>query len=117
MAGLQKIYHKGKEIIYVDYRGMNEEEMLATAQCLKELLIKENKAHLRLVNISECFATPNFTAYIRGMGKEISHIPVKAAIVGVTGAKKVLLMGYNRMLGGAMRPFDHEEDAKNYLAR
>lgn len=115
MAGLQKIYHMGKEIIYVDYRGMKEEEMLATAQSLKVLLLRENKPHLRLVNISECFAKPKFTAYIREMGNEISHIPVKAAVVGITGAKKVLLMGYNRILGGSMRPFDHEEDAKNYL--
>ncbi len=55
MAGVQKIYHKGKEIVYVDYRGLTEDEMLATAKSLKELLLKDNKAHLRLVNISDCF--------------------------------------------------------------
>ena len=71
--------------------------------------------HLRLVNISDTPATRKFTSYIRELGKETKHIPVKAAIVGITGAKKVLLSGYNRLLGGAMRPFDDEETAKNYL--
>lgn len=89
--------------------------MLATAETLREWLLKENKSHLRLVNITDAFATPKFTAYIRQLGKDTKHIPVKGAVVGITGAKKVLLMGYNRLLGGAMKPFDDEESAKDYL--
>ena len=34
MPGLQKITHKGKEIVYIDYRGQSEEEMLKTASDL-----------------------------------------------------------------------------------
>jgi len=71
--------------------------------------------HLRLVNIAETPAGRKFTSYVRQLGKDTKHIPVKAAIVGITGAKKVLLSGYNRLLGGAMRPFDDEETAKEYL--
>lgn len=115
MPGLQKITHKGKEIIYVDYRGQSEDEMLATAQELKDFLMTDPEHHLRLVNITDTPATRKFTAFIRELGKETKHIPVKAAIVGITGAKKVLLSGYNRLLGGAMRPFDDEETAKEYL--
>lgn len=114
---VKKIIYKGKEIIYVDYRGESEDQMLNTATTLKELLLSENKAHLRLINISDAFATTRFTNYIRQLGKDTKHIPTKAAIVGITGAKKVLLLGYNRILGGAMRPFDDEETAKEYLIR
>ncbi|WP_421877586.1 hypothetical protein [Marinoscillum sp.] len=114
---VKKIVYKGKEIIYVDYRGESEDQMLHTATTLKELLLSENKAHLRLINISDAFATTRFTNYIRQLGKDTKHIPTKAAIVGITGAKKVLLLGYNRILGGAMRPFDDEETAKEYLIR
>jgi len=89
--------------------------MLQTAKNLREFLINNQADHLRLVNISDAFATPKFTSYIRQLGKDTGHIPVKAAIVGITGAKKVLLMGYNRLLGGAMRPFDDESAAKDYL--
>ncbi len=115
MSGIQRINHKGKEIIYIDYRGQSEDEMLATANQLKVFLLSEPGHHLRLVNISDTPATRKFTAFIRELGKETKHIPVKGAIVGITGAKKVLLAGYNRLLGGAMRPFDDEETAKEYL--
>lgn len=115
MAGMQKISHKGKEIIYIDYRGQSEGEMLATAKELKDFLLSDPGHHLRLVNISDTPATRKFTAFIRELGKETRHVPVKGAIVGITGAKKVLLSGYNRLLGGAMRPFDNEETAKEYL--
>lgn len=117
MAGVQKIQYQGKEIIYVDYRGQSEEQMLNTATILRQLILEESKPHLRLVNISEAFATPKFTSFIRDLGTEIQHIPARAAVVGIKGAKKVLLMGYNRILGGAMRPFDTEEEAKEYLVR
>ena len=115
MSGMQKISHKGKEIIYIDYRGQSEDEMLATAGKLKAFLLSDPGHHLRLVNITDTPATRKFTAYIRELGKETRDVPVKAAIVGITGAKKVLLAGYNRLLGGSMRPFDDEETAKEYL--
>ena len=116
MPKIQKITYKGKEIIYVDYRGQSEEEMLETAASLRDYLISNPGEHLRLVNITDTPATRKFTAYIREMGKETKSVPVKGAVVGITGAKKVLLSGYNRLLGGAMRPFDDEETAKEYLA-
>ena len=115
MPGLQKINHKGKDIIYIDYRGQSEDEMLETAHQLRDFLMTGPGHHLRLVNISDTPATRKFTTFIRELGKETKDIPVKGAIVGITGAKKVLLAGYNRLLGGAMKPFDDEASAKDYL--
>jgi len=89
MPGIQKIAHKGKEIIYVDYRGQSEKEMLETAASLREFLLSGPGHHLRLVNITDTPATRKFTAFIREMGKETKHVPVKGAVVGITGAKKV----------------------------
>ena len=115
MPTIQRINHKGKEIIYIDYRGLDEAKMIELAQSLRSFLEGEPGNHLRLVNISDTPAGRKFTSYIRQLGKDTKHIPVKGAIVGITGAKKVLLSGYNRLLGGAMRPFDDEETAKEYL--
>ncbi len=115
MPAIQRIEYKGEEIIYVDYRGLSEDEMLSMAGSLREFLLSEPGYHLRLVNITDTPATRQFTSFIRQLGKDTKHIPVKAAIVGITGAKKVLLSGYNRLLGGAMKPFDNEEKAKEYL--
>lgn len=115
MPAIQKINHKGQQIIYIDYRGLSEDDMISLAKSLREYLEGDPGFHLRLVNISDTPATRQFTSYIRQLGKETKHIPVRAAIVGITGAKKVLLSGYNRLLGGAMKPFDDEETAKEYL--
>jgi len=112
---IQKITHQGKEIVYVDYRGKSEEEMIETAESLREFLLSNPGFHLRLVNICDTPATRKFTSYIRQLGKDTKDIPVKGAVVGITGAKKVLLAGYNRLLGGSMRPFDDEATAKEYL--
>lgn len=101
--------------MYVDYRGLDEHGMLEMATSLRDHLLQNDQYHLRLVNISDTPATRKFTAYIRQLGKDTKHIPIKAAIVGISGAKKVLLAGYNRLLGGAMRPFDSEDMAKDYL--
>ncbi len=114
---VKTIFHEGKEIIYVDYRGETEDQMLSTASELRDVLLRQNKKHLRLINITGAYATPKFTSYIRKLGKETKHLPTKAAIVGISGAKKVLLIGYNRILGGVMRPFDDEESAKEYLVQ
>lgn len=115
MPGFSKFNHQGKEIIYVDYRGQSETEMIETASQLKEWLLNERKYHLRLVNISETFAQPRFAEFIRKLGKDTKDIPAKAAVVGITGAKKVLLMGYNRIMGNSLKPFDTEEEALAYL--
>ena len=115
MPEIQKVRHKGKEIVYVDYRGLNEDEMIKMASSLRDFLMGDPGYHLRLVNITDTPATRKFTAYIRQLGNDTKHVPVRAARVGITGAKKVLLTGYNRLLGGAMRPFDDEKTAKEYL--
>lgn len=115
MAGFSKIYYKGKEIIYVDYQGQSEDEMLGTASDLRDWLLHERKPHLRLVNITGAFAKPKFNQYIRKLGEETKDIPMKGAIVGVTGGKKALLIIYNKILGGSLKPFDTEEAAKEYL--
>ncbi len=70
--------------------------MLNLAKSLRYYLLSEPVYHLRLVNISDTPATRKFISYIRQLGKDTKQIPVKAAFVGVTGAKKVLLSGYNR---------------------
>ena len=115
MPAIKIISHKGHDIVYIDYRGLNEEEMLNLAKSLREHLLSNPQFHLRLVNITNIAATRKFTSFIRQLGRETKHIPVKAAIVGITGAKKVLLASYNKLLGGAMRPFENEDAAKEYL--
>ena len=115
MAGVSKITHGGKEIVYIDYRGMSSEEMIDTLKEAEEIIMSEDKQHLQLSNISGAFATPEFMKEANEFGKKSKALTDKAAIVGVSGRKKVSLSAYNLIVGGKLRPLNSEEDAKAYL--
>ena len=109
------INHQGKEILYIDYRHLGDDEMIDTINQMKEKVLALNKPHLRLVNVSETNASARFRTQMRQIGKEIGHIPSKVAIVRVPTSKRVVINAYNVMIGGKMKLFDNEEDAKAYL--
>ncbi|WP_462248632.1 hypothetical protein [Ekhidna sp.] len=109
------INHQGKEILYIDYRNLGDDEMIDTINQMREKVLALNKPHLRLVNVSGTNASARFRTQMRQIGKEIGHIPSKVAIVGVPTSKRVVINAYNVMIGGKMKLFDNEEDAKVYL--
>ena len=115
MSGFSKIIYKGKEILYLDHRGRNEDEMIETLKEAEAVMLAENKLCMQLINISNAFATPNFMKIGNEAGKRVKHLTLKSAVVGVTGAKKVLLNGYNALTGGKMKAFETEEEAKEFL--
>lgn len=115
MAGISKITYKGKEIHYIDNWGMNEDQIITTFKKTGGIILRDNKLHLQLINISDAFTTSGFMKVAREFEKKTKSLIKKAAIVGVTGVKKDLLEGYNLILGGKMKPFDTETEAKDYL--
>lgn len=109
------ISHQGKEIIYIDYRNLSDEEMVKTLLEMKEKVLALNKSHLRLVNVTGTNASATFRTQMRKIGKEIGHVPSKVAVVGVPSSKRVVINAYNVMIGGKMKLFENEEDALDYL--
>lgn len=114
---IQTIVHQGKEIIYIDYRNQSDEEMIATLQKTKDIVLALNKPHLRLVNATGTSPSAKFRMHMRQVGKEIGHIPSKVAVIGVPISKRVVINAYNILIGGKMRLFDSEDDGKEYLIK
>jgi len=115
MAGHSIITYKGKEISYFDYRGLKIEEILKT---IDEAMIKalhENKARPQLSNLTGVYAVPEFMGKVKEAGKKTKHLTTKSAVVGITGAKKLLLNTYIAFTGANMKAFDDEEMAKEWL--
>ncbi|MEO1254367.1 MAG: hypothetical protein AAFY41_05715 [Bacteroidota bacterium] len=112
---IQRIHHQGKEIIYIDYRGLSDEAMHQTLFKMKDTVLEIDKHHLRLVNVTGVSASARFRTEMRKIGKEIGHIPSKVAIVGLSASKKVVINAYNQLIGGGMKLFDTENQAKEYL--
>ena len=117
MAGYSIIYYKGKEIFYIDYRGMRIKQMLQTCDEAKERSLQDNIPRLLLTNISGTFVLPDFLKKARGYRKMTKHLTLKSAIVGVECKKKALLKIHNLSVGNEMIPFPDEEEAKEWLVK
>ena len=118
MKGYSIITHKGKEIVYVDYRAVkSEQEMIEILESTGQFLLDENVPRRVLSNITGVYVLPRFMKRAKELGKKTNHLTSKEAIVGITGPKKTLLKFYNLFTGVDMKPFDNEEEAKDYLAK
>ena len=117
MAGHSIITFKGKEISYLDYRGMKLEEIIKTMDEATKSSLQENKRRLQLSNLTGVFAVPEFMDKVKEAGKKTRHLTIKSAVIGITGAKKLLLTAYSTFTGINIKAFDDEESAKEWLVK
>ena len=111
------IEYKGKEILFIDYRGLGLDESLETLDRAGEMIAERKKKILILVDTRDAYTSPEFMTRLKESGKEMSSLMEKQAIVGITGLKAILLNAYNRFTGSALRPFSTLEEAKEWLVR
>ena len=115
MERIQRLQHKGKEILYIDYGGLKEPEMIILIKEVENVILSDNKPHLQLVNMTNAFATSGYMIAAKEFGKNTQHLTHKSAILGVTGVKALLLKSYNLVSGVNLRAFKTIEEAKDYL--
>ena len=118
MPGVSKITHKGKEILFIDYKGTkNDDEMIAILREAQKIIIADNKPYLQLTDISGAYSTKKFTDELKKVGAETPKLAIKRAVVGITPIKKIILTSYNMILGrqNSLHPFNTLEEAKDYL--
>lgn len=117
MSGHSIITFKGKEISYHDYRGKTVDQMLQTLNLALERALKDNKKRPRLANFTDAYAVPEFMKAVKEAGLQTRHLTPKAAIVGVTRAKTIILNAYNLFTKTNMKAFEDEESAKEWLVK
>lgn len=112
------VEHKGKRILYVDFRNLDEEGMIAQLDVLAKE-IANARGELRVLNNFEgTSATAKFMSHAKQTGKEkVGTKVAKSAAVGITGVKEVLLVGYNRFTGRNLESFKTEAQALDWLAK
>lgn len=109
------IEYKGKEILFIDYRGLGLEESLETLEQVDKIMAERNEKALILVDTRDTYTSAEFMARLKESGKRMRPLMEKQAIVGITGLKAILLDAYNRFTGSALRPFSTLEEAKEWL--
>jgi beta-galactosidase GanA len=111
------ITHKNKKILYVDYRELNEEEMLKQLDYESELIMQQPEPILYLGDFTNTIATTNFMNKANDWGKKTEKNTARSAVLGINGMKSVLLNMYNLFTGARMRSFNNMEEAKEYLVK
>ena len=117
MAGVSKINHKGKEILFLDYKGVTDEaKMIAMIKEAQKIVINDNKEYVQLSDITRVFLTPEYMKELKQIAKNTPKLATKRAVVGITPIKKIILNTYNLILGkNGLKAFSNLEDAKNWI--
>ena len=110
------IEHKGKKILLIDYRGLKKkDEMIATLHEAIGLYAESTEPLRTLIDMTDAAGNSEWMNESKKYGKQVGDKTLKSAIIGITGIKKVLLMGYNSVVKGRLKPFDTKEQALAYL--
>lgn len=119
MAGIEKIQHKGIEILLIKYTGCaSEQEMIDLMKEAAALITKENKKYLQLTDMTGAFATPGYMKEAKKIAKNTPKLAKKRAIVGIDSpGRRFLLKMYSLVIGSenALKPFPNLDDAKDWL--
>lgn len=113
---IEWVSHKGKKILVIDYSGLEIADQLEQIKKAVNILVKSgNKDNLSLTDVSKTNLTQEFAEMAKIMGKQSALVTKKAAIVGVTGIRKIILNTVNSISGNSRKPFDTVEEAKDWL--
>jgi hypothetical protein len=118
MERIRWITHKGKKILYADYKGLKTDEELIANLHLEAKFMKESPTKvLSLADYTGIEGNKRVMAELKKLGKEIlKEKTEKSAVLGVTGLKAVLLIAYNTITRDKVVPFNTEQEALDYLA-
>ncbi|MBN1181329.1 MAG: hypothetical protein JXB49_03510 [Bacteroidales bacterium] len=110
------IDYKGRKILYADYRGLKTEDaMLQNLRTEADFYAKSNFKILSLNDYRDSVVSNNFMNKVTELGKATKDKTDKAAVLGITGLKKILINGYASFTGQHVKVFENEITAKEYL--
>ena len=118
MPEVNKIVYKGKEIIFVDYRGCTDEkDTINISREATRVITSSPKGSLVLINFEDAYQTPNFKKEVEQQSHQTQNFVKKRAIVvKINAPRLILLNAFNRLLGKKqLKPFKALKEAKEWL--
>jgi len=117
---VQVIKHKGKEIVYVNYSGYakdTEAEFIQMIDKVTQFILKRGKNQLFLVNVENAYGSTAILNKMKADASKTKDCMAKQAVVGVTGAKAILLKAINMFALIDIKPFNAVDEAKDWLVK
>ncbi len=111
------IEHNGKEILYVDYSGLYDEELTNATLEVNDFLKQLGKYEIIiLVDVRNSIANEKWTVDALKKNAAIAkQFTKKTAVIGVTKTQEVILTVVNMFSGLGVKPFNNIEEAKDWL--
>ena len=109
--------YKGKKIFYVDYSGLNSDQMIKLLNETCEILEKSPEKVPLLTSFENTTGTTEFMNEVKRLGKEvITAKTTKTALLGISSLKGVLVQGYTFFTGEKnLKAFKTEQEAMEWL--
>ena len=115
MENPEWIEHKGKKILYCDFSGFSEDEMIDLLEKEAQIL-EQNGKTLIISNFANTAIGKAFWAKSKELVKtRIQPNTEKSAILGVEGLKAIMLKANNAFSGDKVEPMKSLEAAKDYV--
>ena len=110
------IEYKNKEILYCDFKGLNDDDLVKLIKHIDELVVNLGKKDLLKINdVRGQYTTATVLPEIKRSSQLQKPFIKKSAYVGITGVKKVLLKAINRLSSIGAKPFTNIDEAKDWL--
>lgn len=114
------INHQGKTILYIDYTPYkNKDEMIANLHKVADYYKKAILPVSSLTDVTGAYLSNEFIDEMKSLTREVfQEKSNKAAVIGITGIKKILLDAFNMITkNGGIKAFNTKEEALSYLTR
>lgn len=116
MGQIIHITKNGKPIIHSNLRATKDTEMVALINAETDRIMEANQPFRIIVDVTDSFTTPKFMQAAYSFASRTKGLMICGAILGISGVKKVLLKGYNRVASPhVMEPFDSFDEAVAYV--
>jgi hypothetical protein len=108
-----------KKVLMIDLKGLKGEALVAAVEKTERFFLEtppDKKQFLPvLVDVTGAVIDTKVMSKFKGMTKNIKGYKHKAAVLGVTAAKTVLLNAINFIMPQESKPFDDENGAVQWL--
>lgn len=112
------ITHNGKEILYNNRQGYNEDEIIESVMAARDIIMNSGKKDiLYLVNSTDNYIVKKVKDTIKQVGKELDPYIKKTAVIGLTVPQQLLINLFNSITSLNIKVFSSLHEAKEWLTQ
>jgi hypothetical protein len=114
---LKVVNHRGKEILYLDYRNLQGQPYIDALKRNRDHIVASGKRGiLLLVDVRGSVTSSDATSVIKQTAKDYDPQVTRTAILGIAGLKKIILQAVATIIKTRIKAFDSEDEAKEWLS-